>query len=629
MVGLLFYSVLRRCPAREPPPLWHAPSLLPSRLEPDTGRAGSDTYLFCLRDSIGIIKSNPMPRLLVFLIVCALSFGFLASADERAEKPTSEQRVPVTIDISAQEVYWSREQGKAYARGAVEVKVQRRDAPEQWFMMRADEVVSDLQRGIVHAERGVRLETAQAVLSGRSAHVDTSSEDFWLRGATAVADIPSESHSQLHAYFTGQEISHKADVIYVIRGKITTCDREHPHWSIEAREITLNTRTGRVRLRGGRARVYGLSVPLSGHFTVDIGGKEKSQRLLSSIGYNSHDGLYSPGSITFTGPERSTQLSTAFRISARRGVVGTLQADHDSPRREWYALYERKGDHYYNITEYLELDRAPELGLVQHLIPVGSERSDTELFDLTLSAGYFRERPWGHTPVSVAKLHLGLDREHHKDQREKLIGRWHGWNARWEKYDTGQDFYALQAFAGRGHRFSDRLAASLTVAHNVYGGETPLYVDDVYIRTELQPTLDWDLSDAWRIRASVRWDVQEEATRDYVLQLDRKVHCLTWYVRYRDVGNSVAFGVNLSGITGDTRACPSEREPAWFKSLQPDLAGSATAATTPAPTGLEAAPQDEEPGVEDEKSPAQEEADSTLPADEAQQTQQSADEKQK
>ena len=514
-----------------------------------------------------------MHRLLVSLVLCGLYItGLCAPADEQEAGAPERRRIPVTIEISAQEVYYSRERGLAYARGAVEVTIQRRDVPEQWAKLRAGEVTSDLERGIVDAQYGVRLETEQAVLSGRKVRVDAGQEQFWLRGATAVADLaPLDDRGQPHAYFTGQEIRGKTDVVTIIRGRITTCDREKPHWAVEAREITYRSKTGRMRVRGGSLRLYGLKIPLIASFNTSIGEKEEGPSgLFSSVSYNSRDRLYAPGSLAFTGPKRSTQLTTAFKLSSRRGWVGTLLAEHDSPTREWYAVYERRGDRYDNVDDYVEVDRAPEIGIVQHLIPDDSPRAETDLFDLTLSSGYFRERPLHFPGESAGRLHLSLDRRYHQDEFEELVGGWYGWNARLEHYDDGKTFHALQLLAGRGVRLSDRLSASLTGLYHFYGGETPLRCDDVDIRAELRPTLDWDMTDKWRVRATARVDARHRDTRDYIIQLDRQVHCLTWYVRYREVGNTYSVGINLSGLTGGTRPFESVREPEWLKPLQPD-----------------------------------------------------------
>lgn len=493
--------------------------------------------------------------------------GYVCAEKVGGEKPATPSRVPVIIEISAEEVVYSREEGLARARGAVVVDIQRRDVPEQRAKILAGEVVADLQKGIIEARKGARMEAAGGVFSGNALRVDASRREFWVTSAAATAPAgPPTKAGKPRAYFAAKKIAGKADVLYVFRGRITTCDKERPHWALYAREMTYNTKTGRLTIRGGKVRLYGLTVPLISPISVSLKGKEEAaRRILTRLSYSRRERMYAKGALAFTTKSGNIEVTSAFRLSYRRGLVGTVMAAHPDPRHEWYVLAERRGDRRDNIDEYLEVDRLPEVGLVEHLIPTDSPKAKTDLLDLTLSGSYVREKPARRYPRhSVAKFHLQLDREFHKDQYDALIGKWWGWQARWEWYDTGQDFYNLQLFAGRGRRFSDRFAASLTALHNIYGGETPLRFDDVDIRTELRPTVDWDLTEKWRIRATARYDVGQGRMRDYLLQLDRKVHCLTWYVRYRHSGSSISVGLELSGLTGGSRPYKQQAEPQWI-----------------------------------------------------------------
>ncbi len=120
--------------------------------------------------------------------------------------------------------------------------------------------------------------------------------------------------------------------------------------------------------------------------------------------------------------------------------------------------------------------------------------------------------------------------------------------------------------------FDGKLPVILTLNYSNCARLCSLQLNGVFAALQ---RLDWDLGDKWRIRATARYDVGRTDMRDYVVQLDRKQHCLTWYIRYRDVGGGLTFGVNLSGLMGGTRPYDAVREPDWLKQMQPDLSGTA------------------------------------------------------
>ncbi|MBC7289483.1 MAG: hypothetical protein H5T86_15860, partial [Armatimonadetes bacterium] len=216
---------------------------------------------------------------------------------------------------------------------------------------------------------------------------------------------------------------------------------------------------------------------------------------------------------------------------------------------------------YDDLDHYVAYDRAPEISFAKHLIPLDSDQSQTQRFTLSLSAGYYREIHERYGKLAAGRFQLTLERDYHTDQRDRLVGQWYGWGARWNKYTTGDDYGILHVYYGRGGRIAPNLAAALTGTYHLCAGTYPLRLDNPDIRVELTPMLDWDITDKWRVRFQARYDVSQEKFRDYTIQLDRQAHCLTWYVRYRDLGNSVAVGVNLSGITGGTRPYSAQPEP--------------------------------------------------------------------
>ncbi len=480
-----------------------------------------------------------------------------------AQPKAAPHGVPVIIEVSADDVRFARDEGKAYARGHVMVIIRRRDDPSQWVKLQAADVTSDLRTGAFEAARGVRMETEMGVFAGAAVRYDPRDGRILMERGCAAAPLSGPGGvGQGRAYFCGAELGRRGHVIYVFRGRLTTCDRAHPHWSVTAREITYDTRKGDLKIRGGKLHLYGLTIPLISPLTIPVkprkGGK---RRFFTNVGYSSRDGIYFPHYFVLSGAEKNTQLTTSFRVSMKRGWVGNITAYHPSPRHEWHLTYARKEGRYDNLDDYVALDRAPELSFTNHFITRDSEQANTDYFALTLSGGYFREVDDDGHKHTAGRFQVRLQRDFHTDQRAKLDGHWYGWAGWWNKYHTGDDYGVLRVYYGRGRRLSDRLAAALTGTYHVFGGHHPLLLDNPDIRTELTPEIDWDITDKWRLRFSARYDVNLGTFRDYSIQLDRQVHCLTWYVRYRDLGNSIVVGLNLSGLTGGTRPYKARPEP--------------------------------------------------------------------
>lgn len=491
-----------------------------------------------------------LARASVQLAVILLVVEIVKSDDTTA---TAGMPIPIVVEITAQEVFYSHEQQTAFARGDVEVSLRRRDAPEWWVRVMAAEATANLATGVTDAAQGVRVETQYASFAGQSCHFDFSQGTFWIKQTSAVVDLGLAVPGRAtQVYFSGEEVGGRPEIYYVIRGHVTTCDRAQPHWAIEARELAYSTRTGRLKVRGGRVRLYGRSIPLLSPLSVAIGpSKEKRRHFAGTPGYSSRDGLYVPGGFRFSGEGKSTVLSTSYQIGLRRGWVGYIGADHYSDVNEWSLGYTRREPRYFKLRDYYSLDRAPEAAFTHHFVPLNSPQAARRTLDLTLSAGYYREKPdrrdLPHT--SAGRFSLSLRAGYNLAGRERLEGTWAGWAGRWNQYDTGDHLGVLEMYAGRGLRLSEDLAVGLSLRHHITTGEQVLLMDVPDIRTELAPEVWWDFHPNWRLIVEGRYDVSDERLADYTIELQRQVHCLTWFTRYRDANESWMVGVTLSGLT--------------------------------------------------------------------------------
>lgn len=482
------------------------------------------------------------------LVLLAGRVGLAAEAARDVSGP-----VPIIVELTGEEIIYFGDRQAAVAKGGVEVIVRRRDAPQWWVRVTAAEVRADLAAAVVDAAQGVRVETDYGVFAGLACHFDFSRNNFRVRQGSVTVDLgPAGLGSTGQAFFHGEEVGGRPEVYYVIRGRITTCDRPDPHWAIEARELTYSTRTGRLKVRGGRVRLYGQSIPLLSPISFSIGpSRERERHLPGTPGYSSRDGLYMRGSLRFSGEDRTTVLGTSYRLGLRRGWTGYVGADHFSKANEWRIGYTRAEPRYFKLRDYFSLDRAPEASFTHHFVRLDSAEASRRSLDLTASAGYYREKPdRRHLPrTSAGRFSLSLDAGYNLAGREWLEGTWAGWSARWNQYDTGDHFGLLESYVGLGSRLSDQVAAGLSLRHHITTGRPVLLMDVPDLRTELAPELRWDFHRDWRLLLEGRYDLSDDRLADYTVELQRQVHCLTWFARYRDASESWMVGLALSGMT--------------------------------------------------------------------------------
>ncbi len=481
------------------------------------------------------------------------------------------QRIPVTVDIIGDEVLYSREKQMAYARGAVEVMIRRRDKPDQWVKITSGEADANLATGVTDASAGVRIETPAGIFTARTVHMDPTLEEFWLKATAAVVDLgPGTGDRVPRGYFRGQEMGQKRDIYYVLHGRVTTCDKEDPDWSIEADEINYNTRTGDMVIRHGRVRLYGLSIPMLSPYRISMARKKSKQSILPGVGWNKRDGVFFPWRLRLSGDTAATSITTDVKLTTKRGMLGRADAQHFGDVNEWAISLARAEDHLLKHHDYFALDRTPELSFTHHLYAPGKRTEiDPKVLDFSLTAGHYREDPEPAIGAShsALRLSLGATERMRFDRREDLSGAWWEWDARLNFYDTGDRYLLLGLEAGKGWHITDRLATGLGVRHHIKTGDTPLFLDVPDLNTEATPRLDWQINDLWRFNYEGRYDVGNRNWFDYTVAVHRQVHCITYYASYEKRRHAISVGIDLSGLMGTptvTEPYDSTREPAWM-----------------------------------------------------------------
>lgn len=475
---------------------------------------------------------------------------------------------PVRIVVDGDQLSYSFGQGGwVRLKGAVRVHVEGVEAVGGGLEVHCDEAEVDALNGRLRVPGEVRMVTGMGGAVGRGLTLNTRTTEFSLDQLCACLggfgdDELRPGDPRPVAYLQGGTVSLQRGVLVVMRGRVTTCDKDNPHWSLGAGELTLDPRSGRLRLGKLSLRLYGVRIPLLPWARADLSPKQKQWgiRLSTTPGYSSREGAFVPYSWRLTPLDEPLNATVAFHLTARQGVtgkaflarsVGDTDFDVRASRKEWMPD---------DTTYELELYRLPELSVTRYL---GGRESPRE-FRVGLQAGRYRE-----TLVGVGDDREHADRLGYGVRADRLAataaytvgapalrahdGRWYGFSGKWAEYDTHEDYGDLELFAGGGQRFSDSLSAYGTVRHHLVTGSTPFLFDEVDMRSELSLGMDWQVDRLWRLRATGRFDLDETEFHDYELRVNRQFHCLTWGAYYRGIGNQFGLTLDLTGFTGGTR----------------------------------------------------------------------------
>lgn len=474
---------------------------------------------------------------------------------------------PVRIVVDGEHLSYSFGQGGwVRLKGAVKLHVEGADVIGETLEVYCDEAEVDALHGSLRVPGEVRVISGMGLAVGEGLTLDTQTTEFSLDKLCACLSDP-ETVPRRFVYVKGGKVGRQRDVLVVMRGQVTTCDRDHPHWSLGARELTLDPRTGDLQMSRLSLRFLGVRVPLLPWAKADLSPKKKrwGVDLSTTPGYSGREGLFVPYSWRMTPLDAPLNATVAFHVTTQQGVTGKAfmsrswgdtDLDLRASRKEWMPD---------DITDQLELYRLPEFSVTRY---VGGREGSREL-RVGLQAGRYRETLVGigddgnHSErlgegvradrlATTAVYTVGAPalREH--------VGRWYGFSGKWAEYDTGQDYGDLELFAGRGGRLSDSLSGYGTLRHHLVTGSTPFLFDEVDMRSELTLGADWQLDRLWRVRGTGRFDLDETEFRDYEVRINRQVHCLTWGAYYRGIGSQFGLTLDLTGFTGDTRPYPAK-----------------------------------------------------------------------
>ncbi len=507
-------------------------------------------------------KSAPACKVMALPIAWpALVMLFLLGAVVAAgAQPSPARRIIVEID--GDQVQWNYQMQATELHGNVRIYLQVEGQPEQRAVIRADRAAANLQSGQIEAQKGITVGTPYGVLTGEYLQLNAHTEEFCLKQARSVVDLTPAAPPAVHGYAFGEEIGLQNDIVYIIRGQITTCNRQRPHYALTAKRIEYYPARRHFKIKGAALYLYGVKIPLIPSFSFDVSEEEEdTPGILPLPGYSSQDKLYLPYRFIFSGDDSPWHSEVFVRLTQGRGI--RLMSTHEYTRGKWQAAARltQTEDFYDDLDNRVTLHRRPQVTLTRF----AADRAQADGWQAGVSLGNIVEdlktdekmvSPRPDVREQFAALTLRYDR--HSKQRRQGQGKWYGLRGRQAFYSTGEDYRDLALTAGVGGRLGNDLLGSLTATQHITGGRSPFLFDTVNIKTELQPALEARLSERWAMSALGRYDAGAGKLRDYELELSRRAHCLTWTLHYRFIGQGLGIRVAINGLTGDAAPYPQQ-----------------------------------------------------------------------
>lgn len=477
------------------------------------------------------------------------STGPLAAAD----------RPVITITVSGDTVEYDQDQSTVAVRGNVTATAQTDRPGAPTVSLAAEQLEGDLRSGLVIAQQGVRLRSQQIALRGEAVRLNFRTDEFTLHNGAASVEMESEAFPGrvVRGFFFGDEISGKANLIYVINARITTCDREHPHYTIGARRLRYDDTTGVLTISRGQLQLYGLKLELPGTYSTRPGSGPSGGGLgLPVPAYSSYNGLYFPFYHSFLSEESDWKLTGALAIGTKLQFPGALILERATEEDNFRVAVTRREDVTWDLNRRSRISRLPEISYWRGFNPTleGVARLQGTVF-----GGWISERAPGFERTSNSRVGVLLSYSGTPRQRQDRRGSWWATEVDQTFYDDGERLRDVRLEAGYGAQLTDRTRAALWGIHHFTSGSSPFLFDDVFVEDELLGSVSTWLGRRWGVDLYGRYDVDREELRDYSVKLSRRSHCLTWSLQYDRAGQSIGIGLDINGLTGNTE--PADTQP--------------------------------------------------------------------
>lgn len=426
-------------------------------------------------------------------------------------------------------IHWEPERSSISAIGDVELRHDK-------FLLRANQLRYDVKNNCVTAQGGATL------LMGDELRLvsDFLSYNFDERRGT----LTSVKAFYGVLSFAARRANMLGDSVVLEDGKVTTCDKAHPHYKLTVKRIEVVP--GRlVTLDGLSGRIYGLRLPTLPKYRYRL-GDGVGEKLPFKVYINSADGVYAGFNysrpISGSTNRRPVMLAGAIGLSAKETWRGRLLLLKSWERGEARIGVARKDTVSDELAKRLFLDVLPELGIGW---AYKMARHGFSLYG-DISAGRYTERHVKRVSSPRMNIQLGLrnairEDEHWRWSFDLLL--------RYAHYKSDELKLARLKTGVRG-RIGHRVDGSIMLVHHIQSGRTPFEFDDVDIGTELRVSGHaWLVRDRWKLIYDLRCDASQWKMRDWSVGLVYRAHCVEWGLVYELARREVRLVVDLVGVT--------------------------------------------------------------------------------
>lgn len=518
----------------------------------------------------------------------------VCAAGSHGASQTGEEDRPVTISLDADDIEYSDTDSSAVLTGNVRLRATDLPGVVSEVEMTTDRLEVSLGTGAVQAPEGAAFEMSRLQVTGRELQYNLRTQDFCALDARSRIRVPLQTR-EVTVYGGSDLVEAAGEDVQFHKASISTCDREAPHYALRARRVRVKLDTDELYVYGGSIYLYGVHVPLVSRFSTKIDRTGADRRLMAIplVGYSAREGVYVPFKKGFSAPGDPIQASADLRLTQRHLIAGRVLVEHARPGFRGWVTAARRIEREDDISQRLVYDALPELGA-----EVSMQRGDS-ILSAHLTGGDYRDedvRTGQRAHESAATLRLNWDW-----QRSDDLGRadlWAGAGVRGSIYASGDSYRTVNLRVGGAAPLWSGAHGQLELRHHIIGGQTPFEFDDIDLKTEAAVALWTPLSGPWAMGLTGRYDIDRGSLRDYTLDLERRVHCLTWHLRYRKVGSRVGVGVDLTDFiedrTGQGRRgkprLPIDTDVGWTP--QPDLLPKLANVPVVAPTPRESIPNE-------------------------------------
>ena len=472
----------------------------------------------------------------------------------------------VVTNFDADQVRFSLDRKQVTLSGNAHLFSQAAADASRCVRFDADMIEGDIPRGRFEMLGNVRIETPQGAMRGESAMYSTRTAEFSLRRGGIMIPVSDEDEPTVCGFAYAQEVAREGDVVYITKGRFTTCSHPHPHYELKADRFTWKPETNQVVVYGGSVRLYGLEIPVFPKIPYTFGEHaRKGPNLLPFPTYSSRDGVRAEWSFNVGNPLADPDTEVRVRWRQLRPLqVNSWTSLRIAPDTHAHLRLGLREDVKQDIDRIVAVDTFPELGIE------GSWRvGDNYLLEADLSGGHYRQRAEGE---------LADVREDRARVQARLTGNpdgiyepgqaWWWVDASEQLYGDGNHYSALGVGLGGAVELTDWLALNAEVRQWATEGATPFVWDDVDVKTEVESNVQVKVGDLWRVRFGARHDLEDGQLRSWDTELRRRAHCLTWKLSYSDISDDLVIGAEISGLFGNDEpaddACPADGPPDYW-----------------------------------------------------------------